>query len=890
MSLTPGTRLGPYEIAAAIGAGGMGEVFRARDTRLARDVAVKVLPARLAQDEEALARFEREARAVAALSHPNILSIFDFGSADGVAYAVTELLEGDSLRERLKAGPLATRKAAECAIQIAHGLAAAHDKGIVHRDLKPENVFVTRDGHLKILDFGLARQAASGPAGSDSGSPTDVHHTEPGTVLGTVGYMSPEQVRGQPVDHRSDIFSLGSVLFEMATGVPPFKRETAAETMTAILREDPLELPEPASRSFRLAPVLERTLRHCLEKSPEERFQSARDLAFDLEALSGSTRSGAAAAARAAPRRLRLGPLVAAALAVGLVGLGFALGRASGPSSSAAPPSAASFAQLTFQAGSLSHPTLSPEGQSFAFVRRDGGDLDIQLQRVGGANAINLTADSPRDDSEPAFSPDGSQIAFRSDRDGGGLFLMGATGESVRRLTDVGWNPAWAPDGQELVYSTEALQTFWPYGRSGIGVLWALHLATGEKRRLTPEGLDAVQPSWSPHGDRVAFWGLRAGGQRDLWTVSRSGDAASVVSLTDDADLDWNPVWSPDGRFLYFSSDRGGTLGIWRLAIDEASGRASGAPEAVPAPFPLAGYLSFARDGRRLLLAGAFGTDSVERVDFDARRALTLGDARTVFASSLRLFYIAASADGSRVAFTSGGRREDLYTLQADGTDLRQLTDDAAKDRGPVFLPDGERLLLFSSRSGRYQAWTMRRDGSGATQLTQSDTDEIVEPVLSPDGSLLAVTLDTGGAGVARREGSRFATPEPLPAPPQGGSFGYVSWSRDGKQLAGVVVRPSGRPTPAIYSLESKGYRTFETEGGGPVTWVNADRTLLFMREARVFALDVASGREHEVTPDRPETQRRVEPVYSYALSGDERSLFRAIWRDQTDVWQLTLP
>ena len=511
VSLTPGTQLGPYEIKAPLGAGGMGEVFRARDSRLARDVAVKVLPTRLAADEDALARFEREAKAVAALSHPNILSIFDFGRADGVAYAVTELLEGESLRERLKTGAFTTRKAAECAVQIAHGLAAAHDKGIVHRDLKPENVFVSRDGHVKILDFGLARQGASGAAGSESGSPTEAHQTEPGTVLGTVGYMSPEQVRGQVVDHRSDIFSLGSVLFELATGAPAFKRDTAAETMTAILREDPLELPEPTSRSARLVPGLERVLRHCLEKAPEQRFQSARDLAFDLEAISGSTRSGAQAAAGAAPTRLRVPPLAAAALAIALVGAGLAIGRIGRSSAVEAPEAAAaSFTQLTFQAGALSHSSVSPEGQSFVFVRRDGGDLDIQLQRVGGANATNLTSDSPEDDTEPAFSPDGSQIAFRSERDGGGIFLMGATGESVRRLTDEGHNPAWSPDGREVAYSTERLQTFWPYGRSGHGSLWSVSVATGEKLRLTPEGQDGVQPSWSPHGQRIAFWGLRA--------------------------------------------------------------------------------------------------------------------------------------------------------------------------------------------------------------------------------------------------------------------------------------------------------------------------------------------------------------------------------------------
>jgi Tol biopolymer transport system component len=891
VSVTPGTRLGPYEITAPLGAGGMGEVFRARDTRLARDVAVKVLPPRLAADAEALARFEREAKAVAALSHPNILSIFDFGRADGIAYAVTELLEGESLRERLRPGALPMRKAAECAIQIAHGLAAAHDKGIVHRDLKPENVFVSRDGHVKILDFGLARQGATSAAGGESGSPTEAHQTEPGSVLGTVGYMSPEQVRGQPLDHRSDIFSLGSVLFEMATGGPAFKRDTAAETMTAILREDPLDLPEPASRSARLAPGLERTLRHCLEKSPEERFQSARDLAYDLEALSGSTRSGAQAASAAAPSRLRMSRLAAAAAALALLGAGFLAGRIARTGGvPAGASSAPSVTKLTFQAGPLSYPSVSPEGQSFAFVRQDGGDLDIHLQRVGGANAINLTADSTADDTEPAFSPDGSQIAFRSERDGGGIFLMGATGESARRLTDVGYNPAWSPDGRELVYSTGIIQPLWPYARDARGALWVVDVASGQKRRVSPEGQDAVQPSWSPGGQRIAFWGLRAGGQRDLWTIARSGEAASLVSLTDDADLDWNPVWAPGGRQLYFSSDRGGTLGLWRFATDEASGRSSGPPEPVAVPFPIAAYASFTRDGRRLVVAGAFSTDSIQRFGFDPERAVTLGEPRMVFASSLRLFYVGVSEDGGRVAFTSGGRREDLFTLAADGTGLRQLTNDAFKDRGPVFLPGGQGLLLYSTRSGNYEAWTMRLDGSAAVQMTRTPNDEAIEPTLSADGTRLAMLLSRfPGSAVARIDGPLPVAPEPIPNPEAGG-FEDPAWSHDGARLAGALRSPSGRMRLALYSLATKAFEPLPAEGEEP-TWLRGDRALLFQRAQALWAIDLASRREHEVVSSAGlDRNREGDAIYMYALSGDQRSLFLIAWRNQADVWQLTLP
>jgi TolB-like protein/Tfp pilus assembly protein PilF len=351
MALAAGTRFGPYEILAPIGAGGMGEVYRARDSRLERDVAVKVLPERLAQDPDALARFEREAKAVAALSHPNILAIHDFGTERGISYAVMELLEGEPLRHALDRSALAWRKAVEIGVAVAEGLAAAHAKGIVHRDLKPENIFLTSDGRVKILDFGLAR--VTPPIGQQEGQTTTLVDrksghapTEPGAILGTVGYMSPEQVRGQPVDGRSDIFSLGCLLYEMVSGVRAFSRTSAAESLAAVLKEEP---PQITASGRQFPPDLERVVTHCLEKRAEERFQTARDLAFALKALpSGSGPGASLAPAPAAPapapvnwltrRKLALGGAAAAVLAVAGVLLYLWLGRASGIESIAVMP------------------------------------------------------------------------------------------------------------------------------------------------------------------------------------------------------------------------------------------------------------------------------------------------------------------------------------------------------------------------------------------------------------------------------------------------------------------------------------------------------------------------------------------------------------------------
>src|ERR1700678_2314361 len=304
MNLPSGTKLGPYEVVSMLGAGGMGEVYRARDSRLKREVAIKVLPQALSQDADRLRRFEQEALATAALNHPNILAVFDIGTYEGAPYVVSELLEGETLRERLRGGAIPVGKTLDYALQIAHGLAAAHEKGIIHRDLKPDNLFVTKDGRVKILDFGLAKLTQPEPGIHTSlptALPTMTQGTEAGVVMGTAGYMSPEQVRGATVDPRSDIFSFGAILYEMLSGKRAFHRDTAADTMSAILKEDPPDLSETGRN---VSPALERIVQHCLEKSPEQRFHSASDIAFDLEHLSGvsSTSSRTTAVAATNPR------------------------------------------------------------------------------------------------------------------------------------------------------------------------------------------------------------------------------------------------------------------------------------------------------------------------------------------------------------------------------------------------------------------------------------------------------------------------------------------------------------------------------------------------------------------------------------------------------------
>jgi eukaryotic-like serine/threonine-protein kinase len=604
MTLTAGSRLGPYEITAKLGEGGMGEVYRATDTKLDREVAIKVLPAALAADADALARFEREAKAVAALSHPNILAIFDFGRDGETAFAAMELLDGETLRERLVAGPLPARKALEIAAQIAAGLAAAHERGIVHRDLKPDNLYLTRDGQVKILDFGLARQQEATSSKSQLlAAPTiapGAPATSPGTVLGTVGYMSPEQVRGEPADPRSDLFALGVVLYEMLAGRRAFEHGSAVETMSAILREEPPELDALAEKH---SPALVRLVQHCLEKRPEERFQSARDLAFDLRSLAtGGSLSGRSGGAPAlAGRRSRRGTLVLAATALAGIALGWlAASLGLRDDEAARSLSRPAFRQLTKLPGGEGSPSLAPTAGASSTSSATASDLDLFVQRVDGTTAIALTAACDADDFDPAFSPDGRSIAFRSECDGGGIFVMGATGESRRRVSDFGFAPAWSPDGRELAVVTERLEQ--PTSRQSTSQLWAVRVDSGERRLVSEH--DAMGPTWSPDGRRIAFWGLRRhlparSLERGRRRLPEPAEAA-VVDRSTTRMLDWAPVYSRDGRWLYFASTRGGTYNLWRSRSIRRP-EPVGAPEPVTAPSSSAGPFALSADGRRLV-------------------------------------------------------------------------------------------------------------------------------------------------------------------------------------------------------------------------------------------------------------------------------------------------
>jgi Tol biopolymer transport system component len=763
----------------------MGEVYRARDTRLHREVAIKVLPALFARDPDRAARLEQEARAVAALNTPGIVALYDIGTqaigGDSGIYVVMELLEGESLRARIDAGPIAPRKASEYGAQIATALAAAHRRGIVHRDLKPENLFLTKDGLVKILDFGLAKEMAIAAAGSLA---TGVANTAAGTVLGTVGYMAPEQVRGEPADARSDIFALGATLYEMLSGRRAFARSTAAETMTAILNEDPPEFAPDTSAA--VPGALHAILMRCLEKRPEDRFHSAHDLALALQAA-GSGRATTSSVERVAPKRSSQG----IGIAVGIVGLvaGMAgLGLWLQPRSTV--PVVSSLRQLTEAPGAEINPDISPDGRQVVYAAKVGGSYDVYLLRVGGGRAIDLTPNSPGNDAQPAFSPDGERIAFRSDRDGGGIFVMGATGESVRRLTNAGYDPRWSPDGKRLAYATELVND--PYSRAVRSSLWTVDLASGQTTKLW-DG-DAVQPSWSPAGTRIAFWS-NINGQRDIETIAASG--GTPVKVTNDAATDWAPEWSPDGRWLYFVSDRGGSANLWRVAIDQRTGVASGVPQPVTNGVRTIASARFARDGSRMVLDAMDRSFDLSFYDFVPAQPDRLALRSTLHSPSLG--WCAPSHDASWLACTSRTGQEDIVLMKADGSETRRLTDDAFKDRIATWSPDDRTIAFMSTRSGRWEIWRIGADGSGLRQVTDLNAD-VTWAVWSPDGARLATASSSFAPfGIHLWDPAKTASAQPIGTIATEEFAGLNTWSSDGRLLAGDITDAGGDPKAVLF-------------------------------------------------------------------------------------------
>jgi serine/threonine protein kinase len=738
MGLAAGHKLGPYEIQAPLGAGGMGEVYRARDTRLERTVAIKVLPASMASDRDRLQRFEHEARILSALNHPNLLAIYDVGSEGGIHYLVSEFLLGHTLRELLGQSLLGVRRTIDYSLQIAKGLAAAHEKGIVHRDLKPENIFVTEDGGVKILDFGLAKLSLVNAAGM-----TMSVHTVPGLVLGTVGYMSPEQVRGQTADTRSDLFAFGVVLYEMLSGKRAFQGATSADTMSLILKEDP---PELTATGREIPPALESIVRHCLEKNPGRRFQSAQDVSFNLEQLSRS--SGSATVGVAVPIRPRRTVWVLQALVgvLALTGAAFMMGRLT---KNEAKPN---FQQVTFQRGRVLDARFSPDGQTILYsaawngepsdvysTRSDHpgarsldlkggtilavsstGDLAIlsrvsvalNFAQIGTLAIVSLSGGAPREIAEDVsyadFSPDSTQLAIVRD-----LFSRGRleypVGKALYEFT--GWlsHPRISPKGNRIAFAEH------PDFDDSYGSLVVMDIA-GHREVLEKDWFEILDLAWSPRGDEIWFTGSKLGGQRSLYAVNLHNGKR-------------RPLLEVPGNVVLKDVLRDGRVLLVRENIRrELSGIVQ--PEAKQRDFSWFDWTNvtdISRDGKMLAFyeAGIGGGK-----DFSLFLRKTDGSPPVLLGPGYDASF---SPDGKWVLTNSAHPPAQLFLYPVTAGETRQLTRDQINHIGFGWLPDGKHIVFSGVEPGHGgRLYLMDLESNSAKAI--SPEGYIFVGQVSPDG------------------------------------------------------------------------------------------------------------------------------------------------------------
>jgi Tol biopolymer transport system component len=731
MALTSGTKLGPYEILSPLGAGGMGEVYRAKDTRLGRDVALKILPESFARDADRLRRFQQEARAVAALNHPNILAIHDIGEQAGSPFLVSELLEGESLRAALDRGPLPQRKTIEYGVQIAHGLAAAHEKGIVHRDLKPENVFVTKDGRIKILDFGLAKLAQTMGASPDEVTLTGAQHTAAGVVMGTASYMAPEQVRGENADPRTDIFAFGAVLYEMLSGVRAFRRDTAAETMTAVLKDDPLELTETARL---VSPTLDRIVRRCLEKSPEQRFQSARDLSFALSAFSGSETSVTARAAVATPHRMALLPvLVVAAALVAVAAATWFIARRPQPTTRM------QFALAVPDEMSISHMALSLDGSMLAFVSpEDSTGLPVlYVQRVGSSSVTALPGTQGA--SFPFWSPDGAYLGFFAT---GKLQKIAVSGGTPQPLTKAmaGRGGSWGKQNI-ILYSPDPSSPLWRINADGSGAV----PVTQEIMSASPMQQTHRWPAFLPDGKRFLYWAGNFSNAKDdkvsgIYLASLDDKQQKLVGLC-------HSSFGYDAGHLYYAGDQKQLVSV---AFDPASGEISGNSS------PIAGTVGF--------------------------QPSTYWSALTV------------SGNGTVIYNTGVGAALSVLTWEdRAGKELGRIGEPGIM-ANPTLSPDGNRVAvdIADLKASNVDIWLENTNGSENARFTFEPTEE-TNGIWSRDGSMVAYrSVGTDVAQILAKRATGLEKEKALLS-----SAGVTddilpnSWSADDQQLLSTDQGPS---------------------------------------------------------------------------------------------------
>jgi Tol biopolymer transport system component/serine/threonine protein kinase len=827
-----GKSLAHYKILEKIGSGGMGDVYLAEDTKLGRKVALKVLPPELAESETRRARFAHEAKALAALNHPNIVTVYSVEEASSIHFITMELVRGKSLAELLPKHGFPLARFFGIAIPLTDAVAAAHQEGITHRDLKPDNVMVSESGQVKVLDFGLAKLGQELTA-TGSEFPT-VSATQEGRVVGTIHYMSPEQAAGKSVDSRSDIFSLGIVFYEMLTGERPFGGDTPTSVLSSILKDSP----RPVSELTPSIPRdVQRLIHRCLAKEPVRRYQSAVDLRNDFEQAKQDVDSGEAVSP---PREERWSMRMRwSAIAAALIGIAAAvvLFRSRDDSSSLAVPRLMGAVQVTSALGVEDHPTWSPDGVRLAYEVRTHAYLDYEIwvAQIESGEPMKLTEDHPGSSRLPSWSPDGRQIAFFSDRDGAwGVYTVAAIGGNPRNVLSLpgigvyNWSaPQWSRDGTTLLLSVR---------QGGENVVIALSLQSLETARIVlprHEGNVFWDLSVSPDGGRFAYSEGNSGNPdvTRLWTIPASGGEA--LPLTDGLTNVWSPTWSTEGSKLFYVSNRGGSMDLWQQALAE-DGTPIGEPLAVTQGLGIRSAV-FSPDGRKLAYSKGQKVRNVFRAPILLDRPATWDDAVEVTSEHAYIEYFDLSPDGGTLAFSSDRTgNQDLWLLSVEGGQMTQLTTGPTPDWCPRWSPDGSEIVFYSYRTGNRDIWVMPARGGPARQLTSHPAQDL-QPSWSPDGQEIAFHSRRTGDEALWIVEAKGGEPRPLTA-----ASDDFEWSRDGHWL--VVQRENG-----LYRVAR--------EGGEP-----------------------------ELLLD--------EPAYSPRFSPDGQSIYYAIItgpRENHDLWKLSL-